>query len=59
MVPLVSLYNLDLGYYLNSGKDAVANVILVEDQKAKSTLNANKDTTIARELQRKIGRPST
>jgi len=44
---------------LKSGKDAVANVILVEDQKAKSTLNANKDTTIARELQRKIGRPST
>jgi len=46
-------------YYLNIGKEAVALVNMVEDKKSKYTVNAYKRATIARELQRTIGRPIT
>jgi len=46
-------------YYLNIGKESVAIMNTPEDEKPKYTVNAYKHATVARELQRKIGRLCT
>jgi hypothetical protein len=57
MGPLESLNNPAGLYYLNIGKESLVNT--EEDKKSKYTVNAYKCATLARELKRTIGRPST